>query len=96
MLTVNSLETLANLFQACPNISEINLKANRIGGGQHSANHERDGVDYFLMKMCTELYHPKTLDLSYNNLTDACLYPVVKYIFANHENKLETFNLENN
>lgn len=46
--------------------------------------------------MCTELNRPKFLDLSYNNLSDDSLYPVVKYIFANHESKLEHFDFSNN
>jgi hypothetical protein len=31
-----------------------------------------------------------------NNLTDECLYPVVKYVLANHESKLKFFDLQNN
>jgi len=46
--------------------------------------------------MLTKLDKPRSLDLSYNTLSDECLYPVVKYIFANHDCPLEVFSLENN
>jgi len=75
----------------------VNLSSNYIGGGQRSGSGgERECVDYFLSKLFTELQRPRLLDLSYNSLTDECLYPVVKYVFANHECRLESLNLENN
>jgi len=96
-LSAVSLMTVGDLFQSCPMISHVNLSSNFIGGGQQAGGGgERDCVDYFLLKLFTELHHPKSLDLSYNTLTDECLYPVVKYIFANYECALDTFNLENN
>ena len=96
-LTAASLATVGELFQTCQQIRHVNLSSNYIGGGQHSGSGgERDCVDYFLCKLFTELQRPCSLDLSYNSLTDECLYPVVKYVFANHECKLESFNLENN
>jgi len=96
LITTTSLETLGYLFPACPHITDINLSSNRIGGGSQSSGGEKEPVDFFLYKLFTELQRPRTLDLSYNSLTDECLYPVIKYIFANHECKLEHFNLENN
>ena len=51
---------------------------------------------FFLCKLFTELHRPRLLDLSYNSLTDESLYPIVKYIFANHECRLESLNLEHN
>jgi hypothetical protein len=53
-------------------------------------------MGFFLSKLFTELQGPRSLDLSYNSLTDECLYPVIKYIFANHECGLRYFNLEHN
>jgi hypothetical protein len=39
---------------------------------------------------------PNSLNLSYNFLTDECLYPVIKYIFANYDCNLKFLNLLNN
>jgi hypothetical protein len=94
-LTTASLETFGLLFQARQQLTDINLSSNDIGGGSHSSG-ERELVDSFLYRFFTELQAPRSLDLSYNRLTDECLYPVVRYVFANHECKLEYFSLENN
>ena len=96
MITTPSLVTLGGLFQHCQHITDVNLSNNRLGGGAQAGGGERDLVDGFLLKFFTELWRPRRLDLSYNSFTDECLYPVIKYIFANHECKLEHFNLENN
>lgn len=96
-ITLGSLETFGRLFPACRLISELNLSSNYIGGGSTTAAAgEKAQVELFLLKFFTELKHPKTLNLSYNSLTDESLYPLVKYIFANHACKLELFDLENN
>jgi hypothetical protein len=96
LLTTASLEALGSLFLVCQHITEVNLSNNRLGGGSQSGSGERELVDGFLWKFFTELLRPRSLNLSYNNLTDECLYPVIKYIFANLECKLEYFDLESN
>lgn len=95
-LTAASLATLGYLFQSCQGISDLNLASNYIGGASHSGGSERDAIDFFLYKFFTELQRPRLLNLSYNSLTDDCLHPVVKYVFANYECRLEVLNLENN
>jgi len=39
---------------------------------------------------------PLSLDLSNNYLTDECLFPIIKYVFANYDCNLKSFNLINN
>lgn len=95
-LTTQSLEILGRLFQSCEHLSVVSLAHNRVGGGQSASSAERHSMSFFLSKLFTELHKPRRLDLSFNSLTDECLYPVVKYVFANHGCSLETFNLEHN
>ncbi len=50
---------------------------------------------FFLEAFLVELKKPQELDLSVNEIDDECLYPIVKYMFANHENStLISLNLE--
>lgn len=50
----------------------------------------------FLEDFLAELEQPEVLDLSYNRLSDECLYPIVKYLFANTESKILMLNVEHN
>ena len=54
-ITTSSLETFGYLFQACQQISDINISSNYIGGGSQSSGGERALVDFFLYKFFTEL-----------------------------------------
>ena len=53
-------------------------------------------MDFFLRKFFTELNRPKKLNMSFNQLADECLHPLIKYTFANLGCHLELFNLEGN
>lgn len=43
-------------------------------------------MSFFLEAFLVELKKPLELDLSVNEIDDECLYPIVKYMFANHGN----------
>lgn len=52
-------------------------------------------MSFFLESFLLELKKPQELDLSMNMIDDECLYPIVKYLFANHEStSLSNLNLE--
>jgi len=52
-------------------------------------------MSFFLEAFLVELKKPLELDLSVNEIDDECLYPIVKYMFANHGNTtLQSLNLE--
>ena len=50
----------------------------------------------FLESFLLELEKPETLDLSCNQIGDDCLYPIVKYLFANWDCHIHNLNLEFN
>ena len=50
----------------------------------------------FLESFLLELEKPETLDLSCNQLNDDCLYPIVKYLFANWDCHIHNLNVEFN
>ena len=51
----------------------------------------------FLNSFLVNLVHPEYLDLSYNSIDDDCIFPIVKYLFANHDTFfLKYVNLECN
>jgi hypothetical protein len=55
----------------------------------------KEKITLFLESFLIDLTNPQHLDISYNYLEDECLYPIVKYIFANTEAKhLQFVNLE--
>ena len=67
------------------------LKENQLGVGKNI----KDKMSFFLEMFLVELRKPQELDLSVNEIDDECLYPIVKYMFANHENSsLISLNLE--
>ena len=50
----------------------------------------------FLENFLLELNRPEVLDMSFNKLDDESLYPIIKYLFANTECRLQLLNLEHN
>lgn len=95
-LTAGCLETFGRLFSNCQQLHTVNLSHNRIGGGLSPETNERHTVGFFLSKFFTEVEQPRSLDLSFNGLTDDSLYPLIKYTLANHECQLQDLNLEHN
>ena len=52
-------------------------------------------MTFFLESLLNDLYEVKQLDLSYNMIDDECLYPLIKYLFANKSKQsLQMVNLE--
>lgn len=100
MLSTQCLESLARLFEVCSHIEELDLSRNFIGSSsqrtQNAGETQRAVLEFFLQKLFTELDRPKSLDLSFNQLSDECLFPLIKYTFANYECELTELNLDGN
>ena len=87
-----TLEALGIVLSNCPYLTKINLSNNLLGSGGGQAQ----ALEIFFTHLLTELDNPQSLDLSDNQFTDESLAPIVKFIFANEECRLQFFNLENN
>ena len=87
------LEILAKtVFKDNKQIKTVILNNNVIGAS-HGA---KQSMVVFLESFLLELEKPETLDLSCNQISDDCLYPIVKYLFANWDCHLHNLNLEFN
>ena len=70
------------------------LAGNRLGICKNQSE-IKDKFDSFLNSFLVDLKKPEHLDISYNYIDDDCLYPTVKYLFANHDTfSLKFVNLE--
>lgn len=97
-LSTQTLDILAGLFPNMALLTDLDLSRNLIGGSsaQRGGDSTKTILDYFLLKFFSELNKPQVLDLSYNAISDECLHPLVKYIFANKGCQLQRLNLTYN
>ena len=91
LLSSQCLEILGQeVFKNNKHLRKIILNNNEIAGINENT------MTIFLEDFLAELEQPEVLDLSYNRLSDECLYPIVKYLFANTESKILMLNVEHN
>lgn len=87
------LEILAKtVFKDNKQIKAVVLNNNLIGASPGA----RESMVTFLESFLLELDKPETLDLSCNQISDDCLRPIVKYLFANWDCHIHELNLEFN
>ena len=82
------LEILAKtVFKDNKQIKAVVLNNNLIGASPGA----RESMVTFLESFLLELDKPETLDLSCNQISDDCLRPIVKYLFANFGSRATPF-----
>ena len=87
------LEILAKtVFKDNKQLKAVVLNNNLIGASPGA----KGSMVTFLESFLLELDTPETLDLSCNQISDECLYPIVKYLFANWDCHIHDLNLEFN
>ena len=77
-MRAEALDNLCSVLKQNKEIRRLVLGRNRLGVGPNV----RERMKYFLEAFTLDLHMPTELDLRENEFDDECLYPIIKYFFA--------------